>query len=57
MIINSILAIIRWLNKLLYNIKNIFSIITTLIILYIIYKLYNSWFIDKILNFIEKIQI
>lgn len=55
MIINTILSIIRLLNRLLYNIRSLLSILTTCIILYFLYKIYQTWIFDKILNFLNNL--
>ena len=48
MIINTILSIIRWLNKLLFNINNMIRSVVTVLFLYIFYKIFSSWVLDKV---------
>jgi len=53
MIINTILSIIRWLNKLLFNIRTIISSLVTLLVLYLLYKVYSLWILDKIFDLLN----
>lgn len=57
MIINTILALIRGLSKLLYNIRALINTLITCLILYFLYKIWQSWILWKILEILEKIQI
>ncbi len=53
MIINTILSIIRWLNKLLFNVRTILSSLITLLVLYFLYKIYSLWILDKIFDLLN----
>ena len=55
MIINTILSIIRWLNKLLFNINNMIRSVVTVLFLYILYKIFSFWVFDKVFNLLNSL--